>query len=985
MHRYYFFLLTFILIFCQKAISADNDRIIHHRIKISLERESDIKDLASLGLALESGKYIPGVYIIGEFSEKEISRIKEAGFDYEILIEDMTRYYQQRNEKLDADSIMDSWYEREHDDREYETPENFSLGSMGGFHTYSEILDELDEMADKFPHLISEREPISDTLNSIEDRPVYWVRISNDPENLQDKPRVLYTALMHAREPASMQQMLFQMWYLLENYDSDPETQYLVDNLEMYFVPCINPDGYIYNETTNPNGGGMHRKNMRQHGYTPPGIDINRNYGYKWGYDNQGSSGDPSAETYRGTGPFSEPETKLQKIFAEELNFKLALNNHTFSDLLIYPWGYEDLLTPDSLKFINYAKLMTRENNYTYGTAYETLGYFCNGGSDDWFYGEQETKDKTFAFTPEAGSPSDGFWPAIHRIEEICAGHVGMNTYLARLALAYAEMNQTCDLHVKEHEASFDFNIQNFGQGSPASFEVFLEPLSDNIIETGEAASFTDMDVLEKSEGSVDFKLHPSTIKGEKIKFIAHLDNGDFSWTDTIVKYFGEPEIVFYDPCEDMSNWNSNDWGITNSVYFEPPSSIADSPEANYPASGQTTITTKQTIDLTHESDIAMAEFYARWHIVQNYAYVQFMVSEDDGQTWTALEGNYTQRGSANLNRNEPSYEGFQDEWVREVIDLTDFIGKEIMLRFQLISDHTGWWPPPPSTEEGFYFDEFSVFTIDMPYIAEFDFPEEISFYQHETLTVDLQEYTEKTIEDDHKISWFDNENLIIDEDDGVLYITIDDLTWSGKENPLIMVEMEENSVIKGSLKVICKEIPKPVIVSQEELKFNMNTPFILEMDYLHVEDQLFDYPEDFDMTIYEGNNYDFDNQTIHPHEGYTGEIFVPVSVYNEYKESEKYEVKIEIEDLTALFPEYKDSFDFFYNSKKQGFILVLNDDSYDFEKLLIYDISGQLLIDYPVHKNQNKQFFPKSQSLEGVYIYRLVGEKIHSGKVIAF
>lgn len=1146
-------------------ILAGSDRIIHHRVMIFLDEKEDIKELASLGLALESGDYRPGVYIVGEFSESELESIAEAGFRYEILIEDMTRYYQERNEGLDADSIMRSWRDSDRVHHRYETPENFKLGSMGGFHTYSELLDELDEMADKFPHLIMEKKPISDTLLSIEDRPVYWTRISNDPENLLDKPRVLYTALMHAREPASMQQMLFQMWYLLENYDSDPEIQYLVDNMEMYFVPCINPDGYIHNELTNPNGGGMHRKNMRIHNENPPGIDINRNYGYMWGYDNQGSSPDPGAQTYRGTGPFSEPETELQRIFAEELNFKLALNNHTFSDLLIYPWGYEDLLTPDSLIFINYADLMTRENKYVYGTVYETLNYFVNGGSDDWFYGEQETKDKVFAFTPEAGSQADGFWPAIYRIEEICAGHVGMNTYLARLALAYAEINQTCDYYIEEHDSSFNFELKNYGLDPEASFEVYLEPLSCNIIEAGEAASFANMEVLEKSEGVIDFKVHPSTIPGEEVEFVVHLDNGKFAWTDTVMKYFGTPEVVFYDPCIDMSNWTSAVWGITNKVYFEPPSSIADSPGSNYPANAHTTITTKQTIDLTQESTMINAEFYARWHIVRNYAYVQFMVSDDNGQTWTPLEGNYTIRGSSDKNRNEPLYDGFQDEWVKEIIDLTDFTGKEILLRFSLVSSHTGWWPLPPATEEGFYFDEFSVLRIDSPDIAWFDFPEEMSFYQHETLIVDLQDYTEKTIEDDHKISWFDNEKLVIDEEDGVLYITIDEMTWFGEENIVIMVEMEENSVIKGNLKVICEEIPKPVIVGHDDLEFDMNTHFVLEMDYLHVEDPVFNYPEDFEMTIYEGDNYDFDNHTIYPHEGFvgdifvpvsvsngykesdlydvvieikyvttvfseefsfyqyetlavdlqdyteetikedhvitwsgnenlvieeengvlyitvddlswageenitvnvedeqflilqgdlnitckeipkpvivghdelafdmnthfvmqmdylyvedelfdypedfgmtlyegenydfahhtiyphegfSGEIYVPVSVFNEYKESEKHEVNIDIKHVTAVFSKDRDILNLFYSGQKQGFILVLDDTSYHFEKLLIYDVSGQLLRDYSVYGEERRQFFPAGDLKHGVYVYRLVGRKLYSGKVVVF
>ena len=80
---------------------------------------------------------------------------------------------------------------------------------------------------------------------------------------LKEKPQVLYTSIHHAREPMSLSQLIFYMWYLLENYDSDPEVQYILNNTELYFIPVVNPDGYLYNEFTNPTGGGLWRKNRK--------------------------------------------------------------------------------------------------------------------------------------------------------------------------------------------------------------------------------------------------------------------------------------------------------------------------------------------------------------------------------------------------------------------------------------------------------------------------------------------------------------------------------------------------------------------------------------------------------------------------------------------------------------------------------------------------------------------------------------------------
>lgn len=69
---------------------------------------------------------------------------------------------------------------------------------------------------------------------------------------------MLYNSLIHAREPQSLAQLVFYMWYLLENYDTDAEVRYLVDHTEMYFVPCLNPDGYLYNEAYRPNPADGH-------------------------------------------------------------------------------------------------------------------------------------------------------------------------------------------------------------------------------------------------------------------------------------------------------------------------------------------------------------------------------------------------------------------------------------------------------------------------------------------------------------------------------------------------------------------------------------------------------------------------------------------------------------------------------------------------------------------------------------------------------
>ncbi|HYE96954.1 MAG TPA: M14 family zinc carboxypeptidase, partial [Rubricoccaceae bacterium] len=201
----------------------------------------------------------------------------------------------------------------------------------------------------------------------------------------------------------------------------------------MFFIPMVNPDGYRYNYQTNPSGGGMWRKNRRNNGGGEFGVDPNRNYAYQWGRDEEGSSSSTWSEVYRGPAPFSEPETQAVRDFLESgRRVELAFNYHTSGDLLLYSWSYEDgAYTPDDSLFDAYGAQLTSLNGYTYGTSPDVL-YKVNGGSDDWMYGEQTTKPKILAFTPEVGH--FGFWPPASQIIPQADENLEMNLWLAQLA-----------------------------------------------------------------------------------------------------------------------------------------------------------------------------------------------------------------------------------------------------------------------------------------------------------------------------------------------------------------------------------------------------------------------------------------------------------------------------------------------------------------------------------------------------------------------
>ena len=318
----------------------------------------------------------------------ELGEITELGFRTEVLIEDMISFFQSR-----LDPSRD----------------------MGGYMTLFEINAALDVIVADHPDIVSTKVDIGQT---IEGRTMWAVKISDNPNVDEDETEVLFTSAIHAREVITPLILLNVMDSLTEKYPADPYIQNLVDNREMWFIVCVNPDGYYYNEIIAPAGGGMWRKNRRYNGDGSWGVDINRNFGYNWGYDNIGSSPDGFEETYRGTGPFSEPETQNLRDFSIAHEFEIVAYYHSYSNLIIWPWDYDYFLyTPDENIFQALGDSMSVFNYYAPSVGW-TL-YPVNGGTSAWYYGEQTLKNKSFPFVIEVGDYYDNFWPPTYRIEDL--------------------------------------------------------------------------------------------------------------------------------------------------------------------------------------------------------------------------------------------------------------------------------------------------------------------------------------------------------------------------------------------------------------------------------------------------------------------------------------------------------------------------------------------------------------------------------------
>jgi hypothetical protein len=668
----------------------------YSRALIDLTGQS-AQQLVSLGIDITHGKLVENRAFISEFSAFELSRIEAAGLPVEILIEDVKAHYKQQNNE-DRTLLLDCARKT----YDYSIPEHFYLGSTAGYFTYQEMLDILDEMAINYPWLITVKQQVGNTETYGGNR-IFWVKISDNPDADEDEPEILYTSLHHAREPISLSQLIYYMWYLLEGYETNAEIKYLVDHTEMYFIPCINPDGYIYNETMDPEGGGMWRKNLRDNDEnemfeeTRDGVDLNRNYGFNWGVDNEGSSPNFGSETYRGPSEFSEPETQAIRDFVNEHDFKLALNYHAFGNYLLFPWGFSSEVTGDSLIFNGFAEAMTRENDFKAGTGLETVGYPTNGDSDDWMYGEEGI----LAFTPELGDDGLYFWPPQDAIIQLCQSTLAQNLTASLMMLNFGIVTENSNDYVSGFSGSLEFLFKRYGL-EEGSFTLTVEALSSNITEI-EDEVILNPGLFEEQYFEVLYALDPSALPGDQIEFLIKLDNQSITFTDTIRKTYGDISLVLDDEANTTQFWDlgqSEGWGITQEYYRSEPNSITDSPGANYNKNAQNILALKEVIDLSSAEE-AVIEFWARWDIEELIDYVVFQASTDN-ENWTNLCGSHAKPGSIFQLPEEPVYEGLQYNWVKESIDLEDYIGHEVSLRFLLVSD--GF-----NEKDGFYLDDIRV------------------------------------------------------------------------------------------------------------------------------------------------------------------------------------------------------------------------------------------------------------------------------------
>lgn len=301
---------------------------------------------------------------------------------------------------------------------EFEIPQTLLRGPDPEYLNPSEVEARLLEYAAKYPEIAQ----IQKMGESLEKRPIWAIKISDNVAQKElDEPVAFFNGMHHAREVMTPEVTMDIVDYLLSNYLSDEKVRHWVDSNEIWIVPMFNVDG----NNKMWSGDSMWRKNVRD-GH---GVDINRNYPYAWNTC-RGSSGNTWAQDYRGKSAGSEPETQAMMNFATMIRPVVSISYHSYSELVIYPYGCKPKRAETAAVVENIGKEIGKLLNYTSGTSWETL-YSVDGGDIDWFYNELQI----IPYVIEVSSDREGFQPdyAQWRDKTVLRNRVGWQHLLNRL------------------------------------------------------------------------------------------------------------------------------------------------------------------------------------------------------------------------------------------------------------------------------------------------------------------------------------------------------------------------------------------------------------------------------------------------------------------------------------------------------------------------------------------------------------------------
>ncbi len=573
------------------------------------------------------------------------------------------------------------------------------LEDRGEYHSYTEITDDLAAWAATYPE-ITELVSIG---QSWQHRELWALKISDNADVEEFEPEIQWIGGHHGNETIGIEVVYYMAEYLLENYGTDPQVTWLVNEREIWLIPVLNPDGL-------ENGSR----------YNAQGIDMNRDYLCPDGCN---------AST-----AFSAIETAALRDFNVGMNPVTSLTFHAGAVYVNYLWDYTYAPTPDE------PMLITISDEYGALSGLPVTNgadwYVVHGSCQDWCYDTRGEIDTTIEVSVDKDPPT-------YQIDGIVADNIPAMLYQARMSgrgirglvydgetmeplyatISIPEIGKdvytdpavgdyhrmvetgtyTVTASVESYPTQTVYNVTagldtfvvvDFAMEPPPRGTVAGYVTDDDSNPVAATVELTDLSgystTADAGTGYYQIPLVPQgthTVKARLLGYLSDVRNGVVVQDNTIsTEDFELASHVIYDNLESgLTNWTGA-WVLTSLHANSPSSSMSDSPGVDYPNHALTTMTLASAIDLS-DAESAALSFWHRYATEPTYDFCYVEVSTNGG-AWTQVA----------------SYDGQQSSWEEVVIDLTDYVGTDAFkVRFVLDSD--GW-----VTADGWYVDDVAVF-----------------------------------------------------------------------------------------------------------------------------------------------------------------------------------------------------------------------------------------------------------------------------------
>jgi len=637
---------------------------------------------------------------------------------------------------------------------------------LPGYRNYQQLVTELMALQAQYPSLITVQS-LGDTWATQYhdqgytayqnyDHQLWSVKLSDNVTINEDEPCFYFVGEHHAREPISMETVMAILNHLLSGYGSDPEITSIIDNSQIWFVPLLNPDGYkIVNDQTSVwwrknliDSNGNHQIDIGQDGSGADGTDLNRNYGFQWGYMN--ATGNASSITYHGAQPFSEVETQAFRDLLATQPFVAGISYHSYGEYVLYPFGYMyDIVSPDAVEQQALANAMATTipgqsgGNYTPMPSYQL--YPVSGSSDDWAYGTKGT----FAYTIEMGTE---FIPdaadmntiaqnnlsaaklLLNRVnQKVLKGHItdaytgeplqaqiyvaGIDdnpliTWVSKSDSTFGSFYRFLPVGtytVKIMRPGYTTEVLNYVQitsDAPTVFDIALIPCETTELTitiqnamavplAGAELQFTDLDTqpyTSDAEGKVhlsgfypgSYRLRISATGYEQFERLVALNGPEVFISLSAAATLSE------DFETNLSNWTiTGTWGRSTTNFHSGAYSLADSPTGNYTSNTNSYCRLATPLSLQGVQN-ANLQFYAKFNIALDGDYCELMYSTT-GVQWQYLD----------------HYVGVSD-WQLHSYSFNHLLGSQLYLRFHMSSSSS-------SNADGIYIDDLKFFASANP------------------------------------------------------------------------------------------------------------------------------------------------------------------------------------------------------------------------------------------------------------------------------